>query len=88
MRECRWKYFASKKGDNYLKFSLSLALRLQKNLADPPDWIVPVHGQRFCAVLIRIFSLKPELHFIIMDGRESIPDREAAAKEDNYQPTG
>lgn len=54
--------FASKKGDNYLKFSLSLALRLLKNLADPPDWIIARSSDSvFCAVLIRIFSLKTRI---------------------------
>jgi len=54
--------FVSKKGDNYLKFSICLALKLLKNLSDPPDWIIARSSDSvFCAILIRIFSLKTRI---------------------------
>ncbi len=54
--------YASKKADNYLKFSLRLALTFLTHLGAPPDWIIARSSDSvFCAALIRIFSLKTRI---------------------------
>lgn len=55
-------YASNKSDNNYLRFAVMLAKKYLKNLRDPPDWIIARSTDSvFCAVLIRLLSLKTKV---------------------------